>query len=43
MTLSATDADRVLNAGDSLYFVATEDGTATLPVGRMVVEGEYVE
>lgn len=38
LTLSATDANLVLAAGDDLLFVATEGGTATLPAGRMVVE-----
>jgi len=41
-TLSATDANRVLAADDVLSLVATEVGTATLPAGRVVVEGRYV-
>lgn len=37
LTLSATDADRVLAAGDVLSVVFTEDGTATLPAGLLNV------
>jgi hypothetical protein len=40
--LSATSADLVLDAGETLSMVFTEDGTATLPAGRLVVEGRYV-
>lgn len=38
LTLSTTDANRVLAAGDALSFAATETGTATLPAGRLQVE-----
>lgn len=41
--LSATDADLVLDAGDVLLAVFTEDGAATLPPGRLRVEGRYVQ
>jgi hypothetical protein len=41
-TLSATQANRVLAADDVLSLVATEGGTATLPAGRVVVEGRYI-
>ncbi len=40
--LTATDADRVLAAGDILSAVFTEDGTATLPAGRLIVEGRLL-
>lgn len=42
LTLSATDADRVFAAGDDLSFKADEGGTATLPPGRLIVEGYYL-
>lgn len=38
-TLTATDADRVLVAGDILNLVFTKEGTATLPAGHLVIEG----
>lgn len=38
-TLSATDSERVLVAGDILSAFFDEDGAATLPVGRLVIEG----
>lgn len=38
-TLSATAANLWLAAGDILSAVLTEDGTATLPAGRLVIEG----
>lgn len=38
-TLSATDSERVLAAGDILSAVFTEDGTATLPAGTLIIEG----
>jgi hypothetical protein len=41
-TLSSTDADRVLQAGDALSLFLDETGTQTLPAGRVVVEGCYV-
>lgn len=42
MTLSATDTNNVLSAGDELIFVAAEGGSTTLPAGRMTVHGRYV-
>lgn len=41
-TLSATDANRVFSAGDVVSFVVTEDGAATLPAGRIVIEGRLL-
>jgi hypothetical protein len=41
MVLSATDANAVFAAGDDMWFVATEGGTATLPAGYGFVEGLY--
>lgn len=41
-TLSATPANRTLAADDVMSLVATEGGTATLPAGRVVVEGRYI-
>lgn len=38
-TLSATDANRVFQAGDEVLAVFTETGTATLPAGHLVLEG----
>lgn len=38
-TLSATAADRWLDADEVLSLVLTETGTATLPAGRLVIEG----
>ena len=40
--LSATATARWLAAGDVISFVATETGTATLPVGRLVIEGRLL-
>lgn len=37
--LSATDASRVLAAGDTLSLVITLTGTGTLPAGRLVLHG----
>lgn len=37
--LSATDANRVLAAGDTLSFVITLTGVGTLPAGRLVLHG----
>jgi len=39
-TLSSTAANLVLQAGDELSFFADETNTATLPAGRLVVEGD---
>lgn len=41
-TLSATASATWLAAGDVMSFVATEDGTQTLPAGRLVVEGRLI-
>lgn len=38
-SLSATDADRIFEAGEELSLVLTEDGTATLPAGTFTFEG----
>ncbi len=40
--LSATDANRILAAGDWLSLLLDEGGAATLPAGRLVVEGFYL-
>jgi len=42
LTNSSTDANLVAAAGDVLSLVLTEGGTATLPVGRVVVHYRYV-
>lgn len=42
LTLSATPADLIIEAGEGLTFDATEGGTATLPPGRLVVHGRYI-
>ena len=36
------DADSLLAADDVLSVVFTEDGTATLPAGRLVIEARYL-
>lgn len=41
-TLTATDADRVFSAGDTLDLFFDEDGAVTLPPGRIVIRGKYV-
>lgn len=41
-TLSATPANTWLAADDVLSFVLTEGGTATLPAGRLVIEGRLL-
>ena len=38
-TLAATAADRWFDADEIVSLVLTEDGTATLPAGRLVIEG----
>lgn len=38
-TLSATDSARVFQAGDIVSLVFTLEGTQTLPVGHLVLEG----
>lgn len=40
--LAASKPDRGLAKGDVLSLVLTEDGTATLPPGRLQVEGRYI-
>jgi hypothetical protein len=40
MTISSTA--RLVDAGEELVVVFTEGGTATLPAGRLVVEGSYL-
>ncbi len=42
MTLTATTANRLLETDAELSVVFTETGAATLPVGRIVVEGFYL-
>lgn len=42
LTLSATDANRVADAGDVLNYNLDETGTQTLPAGRFVIRGRYV-
>lgn len=37
--LSATDGFRIFNAGEEVTLVLTEDGTATLPAGTLIIEG----
>lgn len=42
-TLTSTDLDRVLSAGDTLDLFFDEDGISTLPAdGRIVIRGRYV-
>ena len=42
LTLSATEANQVAAADDVLSLVLDETGTATLPAGRIVVEGRLL-
>jgi hypothetical protein len=43
LNLSATDADRVFAADDEMkLFLDEAAGTATLPAGRVIVEGFYL-
>jgi len=47
LVLGATDADQVVVGGaasgaDLVKVLFDEDGTATLPAGRIVIEGRYV-
>ena len=39
---TADDETMILESGDELLFVAVEGGNATLPAGRLVVEGRYL-
>lgn len=41
-TLTATDANRVLAAGDVLSLKIDESGTTTVPAGTVIVHGRYV-
>lgn len=41
-TVSATVANRVVNAGEEVSLVLTEGGAATLPAGFVQFEGRYV-
>lgn len=42
LTLHATAANSVFAAGDTVSFVMTETGTATLPVGRVVIHAKFI-
>lgn len=42
LVLSATDANRVLPAGAELALFLDLTGTATLPAGRVVIEGDLI-
>ncbi len=42
LVLSSTDADLVVASGADVSVFFDEDGTATLPVGRIVIEGRLV-
>ncbi len=42
LVLSATDANRVADAGDEITMVLDETGTATLPAGKLVLEGRIL-
>lgn len=42
LTLSATDANRVAAAADVISLKLDEDGTATLPAGRIVIRGRLL-
>lgn len=42
LTMTSTDADAVCAADDILSLDLTEGGTATLPAGRVVIEGRYL-
>lgn len=42
LSLSATAANLVFAAGDELILNLDETGTATLPAGRIVIEGRYL-
>ncbi len=41
-TLSTTDTELIYAAGDTLSLLFDEDGTQTLPAGRVVIRGRYV-
>jgi hypothetical protein len=42
LALSATDANLVASGGDEVSAFFDETGTATLPPGRIILEGRYV-
>ena len=42
MTLSAVDGELILDIGDELLLNLAEDGTTTLPAGRIQIEGHYL-
>lgn len=42
LVLSATDANRVLPENTDLSFATILTGTATLPAGRVVIEGDLI-
>jgi hypothetical protein len=42
IALHATAANSVFAAGDTVSFVMTETGTATLPVGRVVIHAKFI-
>lgn len=42
LTLSATDTERVVDAGDTLSLSVAESGSTTVPAGRVVVYGRYL-
>jgi hypothetical protein len=42
LTLSTTDSDLVLAAGDTLSVLFDASGTVTLPAGRVVIHGRYL-
>lgn len=42
LVLSATDANRVLPENTVLSFATILNGTATLPAGRVVIEGDLI-
>ena len=43
LVLSATVADLVLDPDQELSLVFTENGTQTLPLGRVQIEGRYIK
>lgn len=43
LVVSATDANTVVPADTAISLKLAEGGTATLPAGRVVFEGRYVE
>ena len=43
LTLTSTDADKVFAKDDVMSFFADEGGDSTLPAGRIVIEGRFIE